>query len=610
MAEKVEVELDYDTTQAQKNAENFAKANEEGAKAVGALESKLDEMTNGAVSGFKAIISGVRSGIAAMNSFKLAIIATGIGALLVAVTALTAYFTNTERGAEKLRVIMAALGGAVGIVSDLIVKLGENLFAAFENPKEALMSLGNLIKDNLMNRLEGLIELIPQLGKAVKLLFEGEFAQAGKVAVDAAAKVGLGVENITDKIEGAIESVKEFGTAIADNAAKAIALEKALNKAKVAERQLGVEQAKSLTRIKELNKIADDTTATIDDRVNALKEAGRIEADLANKQMKLAEEQLRIKKAQNNLSESTTEDLQAEADLEKRVYELRAASVDLQTMLMTKLNAVVMEGVAKQNELIAKQLEADKARKEAEIARLDNIRKLEQDYALLITKDKEENAALALETQKQNDLKALHDRNASIEEILLTEQIYLEKQDQMREQFANEEAMRQEALNQQKIQGVKNALTTVANLAELFAGQNEKQQRKAFQIQKAANIAQATIDTYSSAVASYNSLAGIKVVGPVLGAAAAAAATTAGLLNIKNIAKTEFTGASGGIGGGAASSSYSSASFPSGISAVPQGNGATFQGVVESDSIKAYVIASEVSSGQEANRRIKRRASI
>jgi len=52
---------------------------------------------------------------------------------------------------------------------------------------------------------------------------------------------------------------------------------------------------------------------------------------------------------------------------------------------------------------------------------------------------------------------------------------------------------------------------------------------------KAAAIAAVTIDTYMSATAAFKSLAGIPIVGPVLGGIAAAAAVVAGLKNVKSI---------------------------------------------------------------------------
>lgn len=92
----------------------------------------------------------------------------------------------------------------------------------------------------------------------------------------------------------------------------------------------------------------------------------------------------------------------------------------------------------------------------------------------------------------------------------------------------------------------------------------EEENARLFGIWKAAAIAQALVNTYSSAVASYNALAGIPVVGPVLGAAAAATAVAAGLVNVARIRSTTL----GGGGGGGAS--YGSIA-PSGTSNLAAG---------------------------------------
>lgn len=56
---------------------------------------------------------------------------------------------------------------------------------------------------------------------------------------------------------------------------------------------------------------------------------------------------------------------------------------------------------------------------------------------------------------------------------------------------------------------------------------------------KAMAIAQTTIDTYQSATAAYKAMAGIGIVGPVLGGIAAGAAVVSGLANVKKIASTK-----------------------------------------------------------------------
>ena len=56
---------------------------------------------------------------------------------------------------------------------------------------------------------------------------------------------------------------------------------------------------------------------------------------------------------------------------------------------------------------------------------------------------------------------------------------------------------------------------------------------------KAMAVAQATIDTYKSAVSAYGAMSNIPVVGPALGAVAAAAAVAAGIANVKKITATK-----------------------------------------------------------------------
>lgn len=82
------------------------------------------------------------------------------------------------------------------------------------------------------------------------------------------------------------------------------------------------------------------------------------------------------------------------------------------------------------------------------------------------------------------------------------------------------------------------ASQAAGNIATIF-GQESK-------VGKAAAIAQTTIDTFKSAQAAYSSLAGITIVGPVLGALAAAAAVAAGVANINKI-KSTSTSPSGSV---------------------------------------------------------------
>jgi len=105
---------------------------------------------------------------------------------------------------------------------------------------------------------------------------------------------------------------------------------------------------------------------------------------------------------------------------------------------------------------------------------------------------------------------------------------------------------------------------------------------------KAFAIAKTTIDTYSSAVAAYRSLAGIPVVGPVLGAIAAAAAVAAGIANVKKILAVQVPTDSGGTGGATAPSPPPP---PIQVNAVKRSQGGLVSGYggSQSDSIPAQL---------------------
>ena len=132
-----------------------------------------------------------------------------------------------------------------------------------------------------------------------------------------------------------------------------------------------------------------------------------------------------------------------------------------------------------------------------------------------------------------------------------------------------QELLEEQELNELKVQAVYNGLSAIGNLAKAFAGKSEKEQEKAFNIQKAVNIASTIMDTYQSATAAYKSLAGIPVVGPALGAVAAAAAVAAGLANVQRIRQQKFKSSSaggGGAGGGGAAPNISGANQPTTVS--------------------------------------------
>lgn len=88
----------------------------------------------------------------------------------------------------------------------------------------------------------------------------------------------------------------------------------------------------------------------------------------------------------------------------------------------------------------------------------------------------------------------------------------------------------------QQSQEFKAVTQSLTDLSSLRNGHS----KKAFEVGKAAAIAQATINTFLAATAAFSAMASIPYVGPALGAAAAAAAIAAGIINVQNIAAQKF----------------------------------------------------------------------
>ena len=98
-----------------------------------------------------------------------------------------------------------------------------------------------------------------------------------------------------------------------------------------------------------------------------------------------------------------------------------------------------------------------------------------------------------------------------------------------------------------------------ASLAKISALEKKKdaEKRKAFEQQKKMQMAQTIISTATGAMAAYQALAVIPVVGPALGAAAAAMVIAMGAKQLQTIASSSYQGGSSSVGSAGAASKIS-----------------------------------------------------
>ena len=384
----------------QSGVKQVGATSKEASKEVSAIGGAADKATGGAISGFKALKGTLAGAIRQFGVLKLAVAASGIGLLVLAITAVGKAFTASEEGQNKFAKIMAVIGAITGNFVTLLSDLGKQIISVFENPQQAVKDFAKLIKENLINRFEGLTELIPQLGKAINLLFRGQFAEAGKVAGNAVAKVALGVEDMSGKIQNAIDKTKEF---VEENIKEAkiagdIADKRALADKK--ERDLLVERAEANRKIAELRNIAaDKDNVAAADRIKALEEAGRISDEITAKEIYAAKLRFDAKVAENALADSTKEDLLEEAQLQARLIDLETARLSQQKALIAAVVGAKREEAAELKALEAEAAAEQKTKDDAKIAS-DKIiaeQKAKDDQAALDEKKRIADEEIALE---------------------------------------------------------------------------------------------------------------------------------------------------------------------------------------------------------------------
>lgn len=391
MAEKIVIQVQADTKDAVKGIDKVDESIKDVNKSSADTTNSLDKMSGGAISGFKGITKSVGTAIKGFKSLKFAIAATGIGALIIAITAVGQAFTRSEEGQNKFAKLMGVIGAVTGQFMDAIAGLGDLIIGAFENPKQALTNFANLIKDNIVNRFEGLLELVPQLAKAIGLLFEGKFGEAGKTAANAVAKVSLGVEDIVGKTQQAIDKTSEFIQATVEEGKIAGKIADQRAKADKVERDLLVQRAEANRKIAELREIAaNKETVTVQERLDAIKEASKVENEITAKEIEAAKLRLEAKQAENALGLSTKADLEEEAQLKARVIELETARLNTQKRLTAELTGAIREQAAEEKAIQAEKDAAEKERK-------DRIAKEDKERADLVI----ENAEKEIEAEQK-----------------------------------------------------------------------------------------------------------------------------------------------------------------------------------------------------------------
>ena len=554
----------------------------DGVKDIGKSAKKTEKDVGGIAKGFKGV--------------GVAIKAAGIGLVIALLAKLKEMMDENQMVLDLFNTTFEAMGL---MFNDFVNFLTDNFSVVtdiFENPIESVKALGQAILDNIITRFEGVLNLIPNLAKAVEELFSGNFSEAAKIATDAFGQIAFGVESVTDVVSDTADAIVSYTAKTIKGAKANVELQKAANKAAVANQGL-IEQYDR--QAEQLRQIRDDDTKGINERIEAndklkLKLEEQKEKMLENANAILAAAQAQFDKNGNDenaiaLQEAKNELAGVEAQIEGFMSEQMSNNVALRK---EKLDLTLSQQEASTTLAIdEKRFNAEQI--EDDLARLEALRLvLEEEKIIELERLQTKIDSYALDTQARADAEAEY----AAKKVEIDQQLTENEKETSATRI--EIGKQEKDARQKQLSGIGAALQQAAQMAgeSTAAG-------------KTLALASTAISTYQTAQAAYQSafLPVPNVSSPALGAVFAAIAVAGGLMNMKKIMAVKTPSGTSGA-------SMPSPSVPS-APRTPSFNmvgGSTGNQIAEigKKPVKAFVVSGEVTTAQQLERNAVAEASI
>jgi len=549
MAEKVKFIIEVDDQGGAKVVDNFNKKVKDTGETVENSQSKMGQLGQ-ALGNIKGPVGQAIQGVQGLSASLMKLVMNPIGAVITAIvlslTALYKAFTSTKAGGEQMEQVMDAIGAALDVVRDRVLKVGSAIVKFFSGD------------------------------------FKGAFADAKGA-----------VSGLTDEI--------------AREAKEAANLRKELQNVADSERELNKSRAEQNKLIANARLVLEDENASYAQRKKALEDVTKAEKQLAKQEEELTRRRFEAIKAQNALSDSSKEALDAEASAYIELQAAQENTLRVQRKLAKAAEALEKEQVAKRKQAAEERKAADKAaadKRESEFQEwlAIEVSKAETEAAnakfvedRLAKQAADEEAAfqewLALEIQKneiaQNNAKFVADREEADRKARLDA-----------EKAASDAIL---ALKESEAQAQMELLEATSGALKSFASLAGEQTAAG----KVLALASTVIDTYMGATKALAAGAGTPV-----GYINAAAIIATGLANVRTITAVQVPNE----GGGSNISTPALNAAPSvGIVSGQMNQTNQLQAQLNSQMsrpTRAYVVGQNVTSQQSLDRHIAQNATL
>ena len=535
--------------------------------------SKLTSGFNKAGDAVEALQPGLKGAVSGMKAMLVqmwAIVANPIGLVVVAIvgalTLLYKAFASTNDGADKLEQVMAGLSATIDIVRDRILVVGN----------------------------------------AIVKFFQGDFKGALAEGKKAVSGFGAEVEREFKKAANAVKMLQEVEDAM---------------------RSISVSRAKLDRDLAKSKELLTDENATYAQKVKALKEIKEAEGKQTAQELANAQKKYDAIKLQNSLSDTSDEDLDKEAAAEAELYKIQQKSAEDNRSINKQEKRAHADEMARLKQISearkqdGKKLSDEKKRIDDELTKSiqDNAKRLKEidDQALYENKNATDQLTAIAEANKVKqdaEMKAKGDYAAWELNLI---KFKADETKKNRDKEIEDEKIAAQArfeIQQSTFDTIENGIGVLKSAFE----KNKALQKVALIAESAFGIARIIITTKAA-----NAAARLKYALIPGGIALAAAEATANNISAGvGIAANLVATAKGlsALGGGGAPSGGSNLSGDGGggVRSAPQFNVVGTSGVnqigqalsQEQPIVKAYVVASDVSTAQALDRNIIKSSSL
>jgi len=305
--------------------------------------------------GFQGLKTKLQATIVSLKSVKVAMMATGIGLVVVLLASLKAAFTRSEEGQNKFAKAMAALGAVTDVLMDGLAALGSLIIDVFTKPKKVFEDFNKSLKEFVTDKIAKVTDGLGLLGSAVKKVFSRDFDGALEDAKSGLSKLNDGLNPIKIGADAIAKGIKGIVTEMTEEAKIAGQIADMRAKADKVDRALILERSKAnRDRADLLNKAMDKENFKTQERISFLKEAAKIDEEITDKEIEAAKIRLAARVAENELGLSNKAALDEEINLKAKLIDLETAKLKKAKTVTSQIVAIGIEAAADQKAIDTK----------------------------------------------------------------------------------------------------------------------------------------------------------------------------------------------------------------------------------------------------------------